>query len=161
MNNLISGGNPLEHTEIGISSLIDTWLEVRVIESNGERNRILQIIKSRGMEHSNQVREFLLTGQGVELVDVYLGQDKVLTGTARAIQELADKQASLRRQQQVANRRRELEQQRQVIQAQIATLQMQMEAEKAELERLNQEESLDRDGFLQDQKKIAQLRQAD
>jgi circadian clock protein KaiC len=161
MNNLISGGNPLENTEIGISSLMDTWLEVRVIESNGERNRILQIIKSRGMEHSNQVREFRLTGQGVELVDVYLGQDKVLTGTARVIQELADKQANLRRQQQVANRRRELEQQREVIEVQIATLKMQLEAEKTELERLNQEETLDQAGFLQDQEKIAQLRQAD
>ena len=161
MNNLISGGNPLESTEIGISSLMDTWLEVRVIESNGERNRILQLIKSRGMEHSNQVREFRLTNQGVELVDVYLGQDKVLTGTARAIQELADKQANLQRQQQVANRRRELEQQRQVIQAQIATLEMQMEAEKTELDHLNQEESLERNGFLQNQERIAQLRRAD
>ncbi|MDF0553479.1 circadian clock protein KaiC [Kamptonema sp. UHCC 0994] len=161
MNNLISGGTPLENTEIGISSLMDTWLEVRVIESNGERNRILQVIKSRGMEHSNQVREFQLTNQGVELVDVYLGQDKVLTGTARAIQELADKQASLRRQQQIANRRQELEQQRQVTQTQIATLQMQMEAEKAELDRLNQEESLDRTWFFQDRETIAQLRRAD
>ncbi|MCL1471748.1 circadian clock protein KaiC [Argonema antarcticum A004/B2] len=161
MNNLISGGSSLENTEIGISSLMDTWLEVRVIESNGERNRILQLIKSRGMEHSNQVREFRLTSQGIELVDVYLGQNKVLTGTARAIQELADKQASLRRQQQVANRRRELEQQRQVIQAQIATLQMQMEAEKTELDHLNQEESLEKAGFLQDQERIAQLRRAD
>lgn len=161
MNNLISGGTPLENTEIGISSLMDTWLEVRVIESNGERNRILQTIKSRGMEHSNQVREFRLTSQGVELVDVYLGQDKVLTGTARAIQELADKQATIRRQQEIANRRRDLEQQRQVIQTQITTLQMQMEAEKAELERLNQEETMDKVGFLQDQKIIAQLRRAD
>lgn len=161
MNNLISGGSSLENTEIGISSLMDTWLEVRVIESNGERNRILQLIKSRGMEHSNQVREFRLTSQGIELVDVYLGQDKVLTGTARAIQELADKQASLRQQQQIANRRRELEQQRQVIQAQIATLQMQMEAEKAELDRLNQEDNLDRAGFLQDREMIGQLRRAD
>ncbi|HLO50975.1 MAG TPA: circadian clock protein KaiC [Kamptonema sp.] len=161
MNNLISGGTPLENTEIGISSLMDTWLEVRVIESNGERNRILQVIKSRGMEHSNQVREFRLTTQGVELVDVYLGQDKVLTGTARAIQELADKQANLRRQQKIANQRRELEQQRQITQAQIATLQMQMEAGKAELDRLNQEDSLEQFGFLQDRETIAQLRRAD
>ncbi|WP_449419178.1 circadian clock protein KaiC [Phormidium nigroviride] len=161
MNNLISGGTPLENTEIGISSLMDTWLEVRVIESNGERNRILQVIKSRGMEHSNQVREFRLTSQGVELVDVYLGQDKVLTGTARAIQELADKQATIRRQQEIANRRRDLEQQRQLIQTQITTLQMQMEAEKAEVDRLNQEENMNKVGFLQDQRIIAQLRRAD
>jgi len=161
MNNLISGGNPLESTEIGISSLMDTWLEVRVIESNGERNRLLQVIKSRGMEHSNQVREFRLTGQGLELVNVYLGQDKVLTGTARVIQELADKQANLRQQQKIANRRRELEQQQQVIQIEISTLQMQLEAEKTELEHLNQEENLVQTGFLQDQEMISQLRQAD
>jgi circadian clock protein KaiC len=161
MTNLITGGNLLENTEIGISSLMDTWIEVRVIESNGERNRLLQLLKSRGMEHSNQVREFRLTPQGIELIDVYLGQNQVFTGTARAIQESADKQARLRQQQQVANRRRELEQQRQMIQAQITALQMQMEAEKAELNHLIQEEGLHEQGMLQDQETMAQIRWAD
>ncbi|MDZ8052765.1 MAG: circadian clock protein KaiC [Aulosira sp. ZfuVER01] len=161
MTNLIAGGTPLEHTEIGISSLMDTWLELRVIESNGERNRLLQILKSRGMAHSNQVREFLLTPQGVELLDVYLGDNQVLTGTARAIQESADKQARLRQQQQVANRRRELEQQRQVMQAEIAALQMQMQTQAAELEHLTQEEDLYEERVVQDQETMAQLRWAD
>ncbi|MDZ8188067.1 MAG: circadian clock protein KaiC [Nostoc sp. ChiSLP02] len=161
MTNLISGGSPLENTEIGISSLMDTWLEVRVIESNGERNRLLQAIKSRGMEHSNQVREFRLTSQGIELIDVYLGQNQVLTGTARAIQESADKLSRLRQQQQLANRRRELEQQSQAIQTQIAALQMQMETGKAELNHLIQEENLAREMMLQDRQTMAQLRWAD
>lgn len=161
MTNLIAGGSPIENTEIGISSLMDTWLEVRVIESNGERNRLLQILKSRGMAHSNQVREFHLTSQGVELLDVYLGENQVLTGTARAIQESADKQARLRQQQQVANRRRELEQQRQVIQAEIAALQMQMQTQAAELEHLTQEEDFYEERAIQDQETMAQMRWAD
>jgi circadian clock protein KaiC len=161
MTNLIVGGSPLEHTEIGISSLMDTWIEVRVIETNGERNRLLQILKSRGMAHSNQVREFRLTSQGVELLDVYLGENQVLTGTARAIQESADKQARLRQQQQLANRRRELEQQRQVMQAEIAALQMQMQAQAVELDHLIQEEDVHEKRALQDQETMAQLRWAD
>jgi circadian clock protein KaiC len=161
MTNLIVGGAPLEHTEIGVSSLMDTWLEVRSVEGNGERNRLLLLLKSRGMEHSNQVREFRLTSQGIDLVDVYLGQNQVLTGTARSIQEAIDQQERLRKQQQLATRRRELEQQRQLMQAQLATLQMKIEAETAEIEHLLQEENLHEVGVLQDQAMIAKLRQAD
>ncbi|MHC5748988.1 MAG: circadian clock protein KaiC, partial [Nostoc sp.] len=92
MTNLIASGMPMKHTEIGISSLMDSWLEVRAVENNGERNRLLQLLKSRGMGHSNQVREFRLTDLGIDLVDVYLGQNQVLAGTARAAQESADRQ---------------------------------------------------------------------
>jgi circadian clock protein KaiC len=70
-------------TQIGISSLMDTWLLLANIEANGERTRTMQVLKSRGMPHSNQVREFLLTRQGVELVDVYMPGDRVLTGAER------------------------------------------------------------------------------
>ena len=161
MTNLVVAGMPLEHTEIGISSLMDTWLEVRVNESNGERNRLLQLLKSRGMEHSNQVREFRLTSQGIELVDVYLGQNQVLTGTARTIQEAADRQALLQQQRQVATQRRELEQQQQITQSQIEILQMKMEAESIEIKNLLQQEDLDKTGFLQNKQIMAQRRQAD
>ncbi len=161
MTNLISGGSPLESTEIGISSLMDTWLEVRIIESNGERNRILQVIKSRGMEHSNQVREFRLGSQGVDLVDVYLGQGKVLTGTARVQQEAADQRAHLQQQQQVARRRRELEQQQHLLQSQIAALQQQMEAETQELHYLCQADEAEKVGLLREQEIIAKFRWAD
>ena len=82
--------NP-EKTEMGISSLMDTWLLVRNLESNGERNRGLYVLKSRGMPHSNQIREFILTDRGVELLDVYNGSAGVLTGTARLVQEEQDK----------------------------------------------------------------------
>ncbi|XHX75929.1 MAG: circadian clock protein KaiC [Stenomitos frigidus ULC029] len=161
MTNLVTGGTPLDHTEIGISSLMDTWLDVRVIESNGERNRLLQVLKARGIDHSNQVREFRLTEQGIELIDVYLGQKQVLTGTARTIQESADRQARLQRQHQTDARCRALEQQRQVVQAQIATLQMQMVADQTELDLLHQAEALHDSGILQDQETMAQFRRAD
>ncbi|MHC5733101.1 MAG: circadian clock protein KaiC, partial [Nostoc sp.] len=90
----------------------------RAVENNGERNRLLQLLKSRGMGHSNQVREFRLTDLGIDLVDVYLGQNQVLAGTARAAQESADRQAHLERQQQLVRRRREIEKQRKITQDQ-------------------------------------------
>ncbi len=161
MTNLIAAGMPLEHTEIGVSSLMDTWLEVRSLEHNGERNRLLQVIKSRGMGHSNQVREFRLTDQGIDLVDIYLGRNQVLAGTARAMQEAADEKKRLQRQQQAASRRRQLDQQRQMTQAQLATLQMQLEAENAEFDHLLQEEHRYEAGLMEDQAAIAQLRHAD
>lgn len=80
INSLSHGGSPLEQSQVGISSLLDTWLLLRDIELGGERNRGLCIVKSRGMAHSNQIREFLLTGHGVELNDVYVGPEGVLTG---------------------------------------------------------------------------------
>ncbi len=161
MTNLIATGTPMEPAELGISSLMDTWLEVRSVEHNGERNRLLQLLKSRGMSHSNQVREFRLTSQGIDLVSVYLGQGQILMGTARAMQEAADDKARVDRQQQVAAQRRQLEQQRQATQAQLATLQIQLEAEAVEFARLLEEERLYEAGALQDQATIAQLRQAD
>ncbi len=91
MTNLSAGGSALEHTRIDISSLIDTWLLFRDIELEGERNRGLYILKSRGMKHSNQVREFLLTDHGIELLDVYTGPNGVLTGSARRAQEEKDR----------------------------------------------------------------------
>ena len=83
---LTSGGDSEEQSEVGISSLMDSWLLVRNLETNGERNRGLYILKSRGMAHSNQVREFVLSGEGIQLVDVYTGQGTLLTGSARLAQ---------------------------------------------------------------------------
>jgi circadian clock protein KaiC len=95
---LTSGSSgTLEQTNIGISSLMDSWLLLRDIEANGERNRGLYVLKSRGMAHSNQIREFLLTDHGIDLADVYLGTEGVLTGTARLAQEARDKAAELER----------------------------------------------------------------
>ncbi len=87
---LTSGGSTLEHTDVFISSLIDTWLLLRDIEIGGERNRGMYVLKSRGMAHSNQIREFLLTDKGIVLQDVYVGMEGVLTGSARVAQEAKD-----------------------------------------------------------------------
>ena len=87
MTSLTHDGSGIEHTEQEISSIVDTWLALRDVEGNGERNHCLHVLKSRGMAHSNQVREFRLTDQGVQLSDVYIGAGQVLTGAARAAQE--------------------------------------------------------------------------
>lgn len=84
---LTSGDSNPEQSEVGVSSQMDAWLLLRNLESNGERNRGLYVLKSRGMAHSNQIREFLLTDHGVQLRDVYVGPSGLLTGTARDAQE--------------------------------------------------------------------------
>lgn len=128
LNNL-SNPDATEQTEIGLSSLIDTWLLVRDLESNGERNRGLYVLKSRGMHHSNQVREFVITSQGVDLLDVRLADDKVLVGSARVAHE-----------ERVRTRARELAEgaersrlaalrKRRALEAQIAALQAELEVE--------------------------------
>ena len=94
LTNLTSGGDALEKTDVEISSIVDTWLFVRDIELNGERNRALYVLKSRGMAHSNQLREFLLTEHGVDLLDVYVGPEGVLTGSSRLSQEAREKAAA-------------------------------------------------------------------
>jgi len=120
--NLAQSGSPVEQTEVAISSVIDTWLLLRDIDTGGERNRCLSILKSRGMAHSNQIREFLLTDQGVVLRDVYVGPEGVLTGSARLTKEAEDKAMLLVRNQEVELRRIELERKRTTLEAQIAML---------------------------------------
>lgn len=161
LTNLSTGGNPLEYTDVGVSSLMDTWLLLRDIESNGERNRLLYLLKSRGMAHSNQVREFCLTSSGIELVDVYLGAGGVLTGTARAVQEAQEKAAELVRQQEIEQKQRDLERKRKAMEAQVTALQVQFEAEKEEIERMIQQQNLKEQRLLQQQVERARLRKAD
>jgi len=161
LTNLIQGGMPVEQTEIGVSSLMDTWLEVRFVESNGERNRVFFILKSRGMEHSNQVRELKLTKQGVELVDVYLGEGMVLTGTARRIQEDKEKAANVTRKQEFERKERDFARQKAIIQSQITALQAQLEREDEDIEEMMQEEQSHQNNLQQNKVAIAQLRQAD
>jgi circadian clock protein KaiC len=120
--NLAQSGSPVEQTDVAISSVIDTWLLLRDIDSGGEKNRCLSILKSRGMAHSNQIREFLLTDHGVELRDVYVGPEGVLTGSARLTREAEDKALQLVRNQEVELRRIELERKRTTLDAQIAML---------------------------------------
>jgi circadian clock protein KaiC len=133
LTTLIHGGSAPEGSQVGISSLIDTWLLLRDIELGGERNRTLYILKSRGMAHSNQVREFLLTGCGVELKDVYVGTEGVLTGSMRLAQEAREEAATLNRQQEIDRRHRKMDHKRDALEAQIATQRAQFEAEADEL----------------------------
>jgi circadian clock protein KaiC len=127
--NLTSGGNAVEATDAGISSIIDTWLLLRDIELGGERNRGIYVLKSRGTAHSNQIREFVMTDEGIELRDVYLGPDGVLTGSMRAAQEAREQSAATKRQADVESRRRAAERRRKALEAQIASLQAELEAE--------------------------------
>jgi circadian clock protein KaiC len=119
---LILGGASSEQGQLNIASLIDTWLLLDDIEFGGERNRGIYILKSRGMAHTNQIREFLLTDHGVELRDVYVGPSGVLTGSARLVQEAQEKAVQTLREQEVESRQLELERKRTVLEAQITAL---------------------------------------
>lgn len=134
---LTHGGTAAEATDYGISSLMDTWLLLRNIEHNGERNRGLYVLKSRGMNHSNQIREFVIGANGIELLDVYVGTDGVLTGSARVAQ-LARDSADLRlRNYNLETKRSSLARKRKVLEAQIEALRAEFEAEQLEAERLH------------------------
>ena len=127
---LTAGAHEIEETEVGVSSLMDTWILVKNIESNGERNRGLYILKARGIAHSNQVREFLLTDKGVDLVDTYVGLDGVLMGTARVSQLAREASAEKERLQFVHQKDRELKRKQELYEAQIAALKGQFESER-------------------------------
>ena len=139
---LTSGAAVREGTDIGVSSLIDTWLLLRDIELGGERNRGLYVIKSRGMKHSNQIREFILTPQGIQLEDVYLGPEGVLTGSMRAAQEAREAAEALTRSQDAKRRQRELEAKRTALEAQIAALRAEFESTQEEARMIRTQDSL-------------------
>ncbi|MBL8828790.1 MAG: circadian clock protein KaiC [Planctomycetaceae bacterium] len=130
---LTHGGHALEQSESGVSSLIDTWLLLRDIELGGERNRGLYVLKSRGMVHSNQIREFTLSEAGVDLKEVYMGPEGVLTGSLRLAQEARERAATTFRDQEIERRERLLERRRKLLEAQIAAQRAEFEAEEAEL----------------------------
>jgi circadian clock protein KaiC len=159
--NLTSGGSALEQTDIAISSLIDTWLLLRDIEIGGERNRGLYILKSRGMAHSNQIREFLLTDHGVELRDVYIGPSGVLTGSARLAQEAQEQAAQTMHEQEVERRKLELERKRSVIEAQIAAMRAEFEAQEVEMLNIIEQEHAREAHLSQERVDMALSRKAD
>jgi circadian clock protein KaiC len=137
---LTEGGDAPDQTDVGVSSLIDTWILLRNIENNGERNRGLYVLKSRGMAHSNQVREYLLTDKGIQLENIYLGPGGVLTGSAKAAQEAADKASLAALHQSVERKRRHIERRRKLLDAQIAAMRTEFEAEEEELQAIVKEE---------------------
>jgi circadian clock protein KaiC len=137
--NLTTGGNALEATDIGISSLIDTWILLRDIELGGERNRGLYVLKSRGMKHSNQIREFLITSEGIRLLPVYVGPEGVLTGSMRAAQEARESAVESARLQETARKQRDLERRRAALQSQIAALQAEFQGVQEEARAIQQQ----------------------
>ncbi len=131
-----------DQTDESISSMVDSWIMVRDIESNGERNRGLYVMKSRGMNHSNQVREFVISDDGLELVDVYLGIDGVLIGSARQAQQMLEETSQVIRTHSATRKNKEIERKRAVLQAKISSLQEEFESIKDELNRSFVEEEL-------------------
>jgi circadian clock protein KaiC len=161
LTNLTSGGDALEKTDVEISSIVDTWLFMRDIELDGERNRALYVLKSRGMAHSNQLREFLLTPQGIDLLDVYVGPEGVLTGSSRLSQEAREQAAALARQQDGERTERERARKRQALEARIAALRKEFEVEEEESETASTQEVLRERAIRETRNAMARSRKAD
>jgi len=122
---------PAEVSAVNISSIIDSWILLRDMESNGERNRGLYILKSRGMRHSNQVREFLISDHGVDICDVYTGTGGVTTGGARLNMLAQEKALSLKLQEEIELRQFDLENKRNVLDSKIAAMRAEFAAQEA------------------------------
>jgi len=159
--NLTTSGSATEHTDTEISSLIDTWLLLRDIELNGERNRGLYVLKSRGMAHSNQIREFKLTDHGVELLDVYVGPGGMLTGSARLAQESRERAERLRAEQDVEEQQAALERKRHALESQISALRAEFAATEVEAKRLIRQGEQRRERLEQDAFAMGRSRQSD
>jgi circadian clock protein KaiC len=159
---LIGSGAFTESTDVCVSSLVDTWLLLRDVGNGAERNRVLDLLKSRGMAHSNQVREFLLTDHGVELRDVYVGPSGVLLiGSARNALEMQEKAHTLVREQTTEGRKRERERKRQAMEAQIAALRAEFEVEQAEATKTMGQDQTRAGVLAGDRVQMARLRQGD
>ncbi|GAB4035387.1 circadian clock protein KaiC [Spirosoma gilvum] len=147
-----------EQTDEGVSSLVDAWLLVRDIESNGERNRGLYVMKSRGMKHSNQVREFVITDEGLNLIDVYLGAEGVLVGSAREAQQLQEVTGVALRDHAVSRKDREIERKRHVLESKIASLKEEFESLQEELNKSFTEEELRKEIMEQNREQLTRNR---
>jgi circadian clock protein KaiC len=153
LNNIVN-----EQTDEGVSSLVDAWLLVRDIETNGERNRGMYIMKSRGMKHSNQVREFVITNKGLDLLDVYLSPEGVLTGSAREAQQLNEAAGMEMKTHAVTRKDREIERKRLVLEAKISSLKEEFEGVQEELNRTYLEDDLRKQILEKNRRKLSQLR---
>ncbi len=147
-----------EQTDEGVSSLVDAWVQVRDIESNGERNRGMYIMKSRGMQHSNQVREFVITNEGLDLRDVYLGPEGVLTGSAREAQILLEETGQVLHTNAIDRKDRELLRKRKMLEGQIDSLKSEFESTEEELNKAFIEEAIKKEVMEQARQKMTDLR---
>ncbi len=145
-------------TDVGVSSLMDTWIDLKSIETNGERNRTIDIVKTRGMYHSNQIREFKLTNEGIKLVDLYLGPSGMLTGSARVAQIAKENAEKLVRQKDIERKQRKLEEKRRKIESQISEIKAQYESEKQELDRTIAQEKLKEESLENERNIMAKVR---
>lgn len=136
----LNGPEGQDKTEHGLSSLMDTWVGLHHIEANGERNGVLYLLKSRGMSHSNQIREYEITDDGVRLIDAYVGPAGVLTGTARQMQEARERDEALHRREEAERRRREQAGRRAAAERQIDEMRAELDAADAELARVDEQE---------------------
>ena len=158
---LTATSGEMEMTDVYISSLIDTWLLLRDIEIGGERNRGLYVLKSRGMSHSNQIREFKLTDHGIELLDVYVGSEGVLTGSARLSQESKDEAEQIARVQEIRRKQFEIERKREEMEARTLLLRTEFEAEESEASKVIGNEKARNERFTQAKLKMAKSRKGD
>jgi circadian clock protein KaiC len=161
LTNLTAGGEEPERTIADVSSLVDTWLLLRDVELGGERNRAMYVLKSRGMPHSNQIREFLISERGIELVDVYRGPAGVLTGSMRRAQEARERAESVVRHEAIEGRERDLRRRREALEAQIEALRRDFQAEEDEAKRLIQQETVREELVRADRERMAAGRHAD
>jgi circadian clock protein KaiC len=135
LTSLTRAGDSLEGTEVGVSSLMDTWILLRDIESSGERNRAIYVLKSRGMKHSNQIREFLLTDEGIHLREMYLGPEGFMTGSARLAQQAREETQEKARREEISRQRRALVRRQEDLEVEIEAKRRAFEAETEELRR--------------------------
>jgi circadian clock protein KaiC len=150
-----------EQTDEGVSSLVDTWLLVRDIESNGERNRGLYVIKSRGMKHSNQVREFIISDHGLDLVDVYLGPEGVLTGSAREAEQIKERTGVALQDYAINAKDREINRRRKVLESKILSLQTEFESTEEELNKIYLQEELKKQVTERSREEMTRMRTGD
>jgi len=161
LTNLTTGGEALEKTDVEISSIVDTWLFTRDIELDGERNRALYVLKSRGMAHSNQLREFRLTSKGVDLLDVYVGPGGVLTGSSRLSQEAREKAEAVARRQDAERKERDRMRKREALEARISALRKEFEVEESEADTTRVEDVSREETIAGDREAMSRSRQAD
>ena len=161
MTSLTHGKMEDERTDLAISSIVDTWLLLVTLESSGERNRGLYVLKSRGMAHSNQIREFLLTSHGVELLDAYIGVASVLTGSARLTREAEDRAAALADQQELDRKERALARLQSAFESELASLRGKFETEQADLASAIAQSRVRQARQSEDRRDMAKSRQAD
>ena len=150
-----------EQTDEGVSSLVDSWLLVRDIEYNGERNRGLYVMKARGMKHSNQVREFVISDEGLNLIDVYLGPEGVLTGSARKQQILLEQTGQAIHTQSIGRKDREIARKRKVLESKIASLNSEYESVEEELNKVYLEEELKKQILEKNREEITKIRRGE